>query len=173
MAGGVFVWLEQSSNRGIILMGVATTAYVQAQFAAGTWTPTISFTTPGDLAVTYGQQEGAYFKLTNMVIAFANVSTTAFTHATAAGSLRLEGFPFTSISSTSPLDFRTSGPVTWDGITMAGYTDIGTTMGGSNDFINFRASGSGVANANVSSSNVPSGGTVNLRCVHIYWTDTL
>lgn len=136
-------------------------------YQRSSWTPVLTFTTPGDLNVVYSAQSGTYFKIGNLVVALANIGTSTFTHTTASGNLEITGVPFANAAAA----FRVSGPVTWAGITKAGYTDIGTTMAGSVTTINFRASGSGVGNDNVHAADMPTGGSVVLRFIHIYETD--
>lgn len=61
----------------------------------GTWTPTLTFATPGDLSVSYGSQRvGRYIKLGNWVLCtFSLTPTPTFT--TASGAPSITGLPFT------------------------------------------------------------------------------
>lgn len=63
-------------------------------YEEGSWTPTITFATPGDLSVTYSLQAGTYIKIGSKVSLWGRVATSAFTHTTAAGDARIGGFPF-------------------------------------------------------------------------------
>ncbi len=69
-------------------------------YEEGTWTPTITFATSGNLVVVYSTRVGQYTKIGNRVIADFNVITSTFTHTTASGNLRVAGLPFTSLATT-------------------------------------------------------------------------
>jgi len=63
----------------------------------GTWTPTVTFTTPGNVAVTYSTQSGQYQRWGDRVhCQLALVFT--LTHTTASGSINIGGLPFTASS---------------------------------------------------------------------------
>lgn len=65
---------------------------------AGTFTPTLTFATPGTLAVTYGGiQRGWYQRIGDLVFATVNLNTATITKGTATGNLRLAfaDLPFT------------------------------------------------------------------------------
>mgnify|MGYP000443961182 CR=1 FL=1 len=131
-------------------------------YEEGTWTPVVTFATPGDLSVAYSAQIGHYTKIGRLVYVEFNVVTSTFTHTTASGNLTVTGLPFTS-SGTN----RCCG-LNWSGITKAGYTSVVSLLGtGATSFI-FSASGSGVAASNVAVADVPTGGTVILRGTLIY-----
>lgn len=73
----------------------ATTAAL-APIESGTWTPTLTFQTPGDLVVgSYSQQAGTYSRVGSMVTAAFRVAA-PMTHSTASGLFQITGFPFTS-----------------------------------------------------------------------------
>ena len=67
-------------------------------YEEGTFTPTLSFSTPGNLAVTYAIQKGRYTKIGRLVHYQINLQTSAFTHSTASGNLEISGLPFTAIN---------------------------------------------------------------------------
>lgn len=61
-------------------------------YEEGSWTPEITFATPGDVDVTYTTQLGRYTKVGNLVTLICSVTASSITHTTAAGDLRVEGF---------------------------------------------------------------------------------
>jgi len=65
-----------------------------AWYKEGTWTPTLTFATPGDVSVSYTTQLGAYTRIGQWVTASFVIVTSTFTHTTAADSLYIGGFPF-------------------------------------------------------------------------------
>jgi hypothetical protein len=118
----------------------------------GSWTPVLTFATPGDLVVAYSTQSGSYTKIGSLYICSFVVGTSTFTHSTASGALRLTGLPATVSTS-----YR--GSVAWSGITKANYTQVTSVPTGAG-IIQFSASGSGQALNNVSAGDMPSGGAV-------------
>jgi hypothetical protein len=124
------------------------------------WTPVITFATPGNLAITYSSQIGRCVKIGNLVIGRYNVATSAFTHTTASGGLMITGLPFAHITLAGSGDFS---PLNWQGITKAGYTSIMGIIGSGASAMTFNACGSGVAISPVSATDTPSGGNVTLQ----------
>lgn len=76
-------------------------------YEEGTWTPSFTFSTPGNLTIAYSTRIGVYTKIGRQVVASVNLITSTFTHTTASGVAQLTGFPFTeggSIQHTSITD---------------------------------------------------------------------
>lgn len=71
-------------------------------YEVGTFLPTFGISTPGDLSVSYTSQLGRYVRIANFVAIQAYLSFTP-TFTTATGNLRIDSFPFTSISTPSGL----------------------------------------------------------------------
>jgi hypothetical protein len=123
-------------------------------YAEGTWTPTLTFATPGDLSITYSVRTGTYTKIGRRVFLDFHVQTSAFTHTTASGNSRIDGYPYTPTTSQI-----SEHAVRWAGITKANYTHVYVQSGGSGNPGLF-ASGSGVASSAVSAADMPTGGSV-------------
>lgn len=134
-------------------------------FPVGTFTPVLTFATAGDLAVTYSIQLGWYTRIGRLVVADFSVVTSAFTHSTASGALRITGLPATSIADT---DYVATGSMIFSGITKAGYTQVVPVVTENVSLLQFTASGSGVANSTVAAADLPTGGTVRLRGSIVY-----
>lgn len=129
-------------------------------YEEGTWTPVITFATPGDLAVVYSLRSAYYTKIGRLVsLSFAMVTST-FTHTTASGGLLITGLPFTPI--TTDANYRAYAPILYSGITKAGYAAFSSALIGNSSSIQVLASGSGVAVAAVATTDMPTGGTVAL-----------
>lgn len=124
------------------------------------WTPTLTFATPGDVAVTYATRVGKAKRVGQLVTAQFNIVTSAFTHTTASGNLRISGLPFTSANVTGA---EAQGSLEWQGITKATYTSVVVVLSENASILTFRASGSAVSVSNVDATNVPTAGTVRLR----------
>lgn len=133
-------------------------------YEEGTWTPVLTFATPGNLSVAYSLQSAAYTKIGRQVFVNFVILTSSFTHTTASGDLLVTGFPFSNAAVTT-LAFK----VDWGGITKAGYTEISGTLPNGSTQANFTGSGSGVARQTVTTANVPSGGTVFLSGTASYF----
>jgi hypothetical protein len=134
----------------------------------GTWTPTITFATPGDLSVTYSSQVGSYMRIGRMVIATFRMTASAFTHSTAVGELRMNTLPFTS-ANIANVSYQ--GSVRWDGITKASYTQVTPKIEPNVTRITFEASGSAQTRSAISVGDMPSGGTPSLIGTITYMTD--
>lgn len=167
--------LDMNSNRVINLPvpssgnEAATKNYVDevvpSVSESGSWTPILTFETPGDLSVTYSGQKGVYFKIGSLVIAWFEIITSTFTHSTASGNLQISGFPFINDGATTNADTR------WGGVTKANYTDISAVMAVGATLVTFQAYGSGQTPSNVVVADVPSGGIPGFRATLIYLTD--
>lgn len=134
---------------------------------AASWTPVLTFATPGNLSVTYSVQLGRITKIGDRVFATAVIVTSGFTHTTASGDLQITGLTLPSITLAN---FAFSGKVSWEGITKANYTEVAARLPSNSQIIDFRASGSGQAIAAVGAADVPTGGTVTLRVELSYQT---
>lgn len=134
----------------------------------GSWTPSVSFVTAGDLAVTYSEQIGHSVRIGNLVIASFSIITSSFTHTTASGALEIEGFPFSGLDSASTTGFYGTGG--FGGITKANYTQFAWVIADETRAF-LRASGSGQVTALVTTADVPTGGDVVFTGTLIYEID--
>ncbi len=126
-------------------------------YQEGTWTPVLTFATPGDLSVTYAQQFGSYTRIGRLVVAGFVVSTSAFTFTTGSGAVRITGLPFTSATG-----HTVYGTIGWQGITKASYTNPASFLSTASNIIGFVISGSGQAQVALAATDTPTGGSVYL-----------
>jgi hypothetical protein len=131
----------------------------------GTFTPVLTFATPGNVSVTYSIQLGFYTKVGDTVHVWIVIATSAFTHTTAADNLQITGLPF---ASKNTANFFQVGNVVWQGITKANYTQVNSHIGVNSSIMELRASGSGQSLDAVTFSDVPTGGSVAFRIQHTY-----
>ena len=125
------------------------------------WTPTLTAATPGDLAVGYTNRIGIATKIGINIFYDFDITTSSFTHTTAAGALSVTGLLFASLDDTNP---RFIGKLEWAGITMANFTEIDCrVVGGASTSIGFVASGSAQPLTVVAITDLPTGGSVRLR----------
>lgn len=143
----------------------SSTTVKHLDYQEGTWTPVLTFATPGDLAVTYTTQTGTWTKIGRQVTLTCRIHTSAFTHTTAAGALTITGLPFTAGGAEA-----SQGQLSFQGITIAGYTQLSSVVTPSAATMTFTASGTGVGAAVVAASHMPTGGTVVLTPTAVYFT---
>jgi hypothetical protein len=65
-------------------------------YEEGTWTPVLTFATPGTVSVGYQNREAFYTKIGRFVYFSCFIQLNAFTKGTASGNLRVSGLPFTA-----------------------------------------------------------------------------
>lgn len=152
------------AGAGLYVRNEANTAWASGGLVTtGTFTPSITFTTPGDLAGAFSTQIGTYTRIGTLISASIQLTSSAFTHTTASGELRITGLPFTVDSVAG-----TSGDGDWGGITKAGYTDLVMRPIAGGTTARIAASGSGVAASAVTAADMPTGGTIRLNFTVTY-----
>lgn len=122
-------------------------------YEAGTWTPVLTFTTPGDLAVVYSVQVGTWRRIGNRVWLHARFLTSTFTHTTATGDLRVTGSPFTVAANTLVYP----GATNWQGLTKALYTQINAVGTTNSNVVTFYANGSAQSISTVKAADTTTG----------------
>ena len=140
--------------------GVSGNPTINVGATVSTWTPTLTFSTPGNLSVTYSVRYGGYIKIDKLVIVNFNIQTSAFTHTTASGTLQITGLPFTSQNVTN--DIGVGGAMEFRGITKAGFSQFSSLVTSNDTKIIFVASNTGTTPSSVVVADVPTGGTVVL-----------
>lgn len=128
-------------------------------YEEGTWTPGLTFVTPGDLNIVYAQQVGRYVKVGKLVTLWFSVATSTFTFTTASGNMNITGVPFT-FENSQP---NAIGSMEFGGgVTKAGYTQLNSQIQANTAIIVGFASGSGVVRSQVTAADMPTGGSVVL-----------
>ena len=121
----------------------------------GTWTPALTFVTPGDLAAGSVTAWGEWILRDGWVtVNFSYVANT-WTHTTASGALRVSGIPFTAKTVSGATWVGSIGSVT--GITKAGYGHYGLIILSGGTTFNPQASGSGLGASGIQASEFASG----------------
>ena len=136
----------------------------------GTFTPTLTFDTPGDLANSYTVQKGNYWKFGPIVhFAYALVDTPTWT--TASGNLRLGGLPYTADAESS-LRWSFIGRISASGITWpGGKTNAIFFLTEGNDYLSFQVNGSAAGVSNVTAADMTTAVANNFRTSGFYVTD--
>jgi hypothetical protein len=140
--------------------GSTMTAYDE-----GTFTPTLTWGTPGDEVIAYTTQSGIYTRIGDFVHASVYLVTSTFTHTTAAGNLLISSLPFTAVS----------GPTyRYAGACLAGGHNLTTEQGfavwphGTDAYI-ARITNAGAVGA-TTTAHWPTGNTVTLYAQFTYRT---
>lgn len=162
--GGTSQVLKQTSVGGTITVAQLAAADL-SNYTEGTWTPVLTFATPGDLAVAYTTQLGTYTRVGRLVTVTFNVVTSSFTFTTASGACNITGLPFTSLNVSGQ---HYVGTMMVGGITKAGFTQFVPRVTNNVTLVEIMANASGAGSANVVATDMPSGGTVNFRATLTY-----
>ena len=142
------------------------TSELLSDYEEGTWTPVLSFQTPGNLAVTYAAQVGSYTRIGNRVVLQGFIDTSSFTHTTASGYLRITGIPFNGSSGLSRQNY---GSLVFGGITNVGYTSFVTSIEpGAPSSVLVYCSGSAVLPAFITAADMPTGGSASFKFTMTY-----
>jgi hypothetical protein len=121
------------------------------------WTPGITFATPGNLSVTYSTQIGnAVRQGRNLTVSFT-IQTSAFTHTTASGDLRITGLPAEVADMTNLV---ANGSIYFSGINKASYTSFMANAVAGQVYMLVYAAGNGASFSTVKAADMPTGGTV-------------
>lgn len=175
-ATGKQIFIDFSDNKVTTTLGGSTTYDITVNSAVyrtveeGNWTPVLTCLTPGDLNITYSTQYGTYKKIGRRVFLTFYIVTSAFTHTTASGDIRITGLPF----SCGTFEISGFGSASeWQGITKANYTQLGFLVIAGNNFISPRMSGSGQSVAYLSIADMPSAGSVRIFGTLEYDVDTI
>ncbi len=134
-------------------------------YEEGTWTPALSFATPGNLSVTYSSTFGTYTKVGRMISISLRINTSAFTFTTAASFFQVTGLPFGAAGT-----FVHCGACVLSGYTKAGADMLIFETGGSTGgtFFYILSGGSGLDYAELTTAHVTSGSAKNVFGSGVY-----
>jgi len=125
-------------------------------YEEGTWTPVVSFATPGNLAVAYSMRIGKFERIGRQVtVRFALNLAAGFTHTTASGDLQISGLPYAN----GTLDDASAGAGPFQGITKAGYSHFALWLSSGASVINLYGCNTGITFSTVKAADMPSGGS--------------
>ena len=116
------------------------------------FTPTITFSTPGDLSVVYTTQAGVYTRIGDYFWGLAIVAFTP-TYTTASGTFSIAGFPYASASTVYGTGSSETGNTTYP----AGRTYVLPRIGSSTTSVSLVSNGTGVTASSISTANMASG----------------
>lgn len=131
--------------------------YVDAQNTSGTWTPTISFTTPGNLSVSYAVQTGTWSRSGNIITVIYGITFTP-TFTTASGVFLILGFPVASAGGAVGSIYLNSTGITFP----SGRTDVCQSINNATSTANILFSGSAVNGSVLPATSIASGTAITL-----------
>jgi hypothetical protein len=134
---------------------MAFTVKRQHVLVSGTFTPTYTFATPGDLNVVYSTQTGVFIKDKRIVWINVKLAASTFTHSTAASTFLIGGLPYACDleSGLSLIDINAG--FSWT----ASYTGLGPRVVSGSSQCRIGQFRSANARATMDIANVPTGGT--------------
>lgn len=91
-------------------------------YEEGTWTPTATFQTPGNLSVVYSTRTGSYTKVGRLVTVEMIIVTSTFTFTTSSGVFQITGLPFTVTGAAASLNCGIT-----NGMAAAGFSYVAAT----------------------------------------------
>lgn len=123
----------------------------------GSWTPILTFETPGNSSVTYAQQVGSFIRIGDLVFAYFIVDTTT-TVGTASNAVLIQGLPYVARSGESWV-----GSCTWgSSLSRTGYTQLNPVIFEDTSQIRFHWSGPSVASLALRALDI---GTVSVNFI--------
>jgi hypothetical protein len=126
-------------------------------YEEGSWTPTLTFATPGTLSMVYGTRAGRYQKIGNKVRVWVDVRGAAGASiGTASGGLQITGLPFTAGTGMSSGGFYYGPGPGFSAFTLANYTQYNFRIPVSNTRIEIAASASAQSHAQITAAHVNS-----------------
>lgn len=138
----------------------AAAALVTLGVVQSTWTPAVTFATPGNLTVVYSFQHGRYNKVGKQVTVWFGFTTTTFTHTTAAGEFRITGLPFASANIAATMQY--SGSIEVGPVTLGTHTWLNSNIIDNVSYVRIMASGSGTTRASLATTSFPSGTNITV-----------
>lgn len=151
----------------LVQINAGGTGMGSMSFAIGTWIPTFSFVTPGDLALVYGVRDGYFVRIGPLVLVGMRIDLSTFTWTTASGNAQITGLPYPPTSINNAV---ATGAAWCGGITKAAATQIEFLITPFNG-IQIVGRGSGVSAGPIVAADMPSGGVPTFQGSIVYRTD--
>lgn len=132
----------------------------------GTWTPELTFVTPGNLSVSYTTQLGRWTRVNRLIQVSCVLVTSQFTYSTASGRLLLTNLPFNA-EGTMDVGFG----IVHGGISQLGWTGLVGRIVGNSTSMEFVAVEPGLDPVVILASDTISDTVVEVGFTAIYETD--
>jgi hypothetical protein len=169
VGGHIFIGGNQEWRipRGLMFGALSTDANALDYYGEGSFTPTVTFTTPGDVASTpTANNAGRYTRVGNRVHFTIDLDLSSITHTTASGALRIGGLPFAAAAGQeTPVSLGShNSAVTYSG----GRSWLTPVVLPATQQVHLYQSGSGVSSTDIAAANITSGGTLRIRLAGSY-----
>lgn len=106
-------------------------------YEEGTWTPTLTFATPGNVNVVYSIRTGEYTKVGDTVALSMHINTSTFTQTTASGLAQVTGLPFPA--KTTANHIYTGAVGAFIGTVGTGFTYVASLLASAASLLTFAA----------------------------------
>lgn len=118
---------------------------MKAELIRGTFTPTVTFATPGDFVPTYSIQQGFFIKNRTMLLFCLRLGWSNNAYTTAASTFRIDGFPY---AASALIATQTMGIGRAENITIStGHQDHGLLFTAGSTIASLSATRSGILTA--------------------------
>ncbi len=158
-----------SGNNNVILTLTDLVAHIdnntltyEHDYSEGVWTPTITFSTPGDLSTTYTTQVGTWTRKGDDITLRCTIETSTFVHTTSSGNLEISGIPF-MCSSTPGLSLVGSYAGSNAGDDQSGLVSITPFISNGNNTIRLYASRTSGPPATLQAGSTQSGENIEMH----------
>lgn len=161
-------WDEITPREGFLVYVKDTDVFVRfdgaqwvVDYETGTFTPTLTFATPGNLSVAYTTQSGRYVRYRDHVHVQGRLVCTP-TFSTASGELRVSGLPFISITDAanrSGVNISALTGITYGASDRQIYASINSNV----SYFGFGMIGSGVSARTIAPADLASGAAFNVN----------
>lgn len=141
-----------------------TPAGLAAIFEAGTWTPTFSASTMGNLVVTYAVRGGEFYRVGRLCHVNAAVEATLSGYTTASGYVYLYGLPFAAMPGRGAFTLTTHAGLTYP----SSRTWLTGAVAGGGTGIVLMSHGTAVDTSQIAISAFPPGSSLKLHLVGSY-----
>lgn len=130
-----------------------------SDYETGTFTPTFTCATPGNLTFTYSSRVGRYTRVGNRVDINVVLFLTSYTHTSASGNVIISGLPFVSATNSQQVE----GVLQGTGFTKVGYTSFAAQVAQTKSSVDVVASSSGLPFVQLVIGDFPTAGTPLLK----------
>ena len=134
-------------------------------YASGSFTPTVTFATPGDLSVSYAAQTGTYVRVGQMVLITVTLTFTP-TYTTASGAFTITSLPYTITGTPTAAVADLNSSFAWPGSTDSMVVVRQTSSTGLKLY-GMKTAGNG---SNFTTTNLPTGSQFIVTLSMIYQT---
>lgn len=161
LAGGTLTGLLETTNGQIKFPATENPSAdpkTLDDFEEDTFVPSLTFSVPGNLAVTYSAREGFYQKIGGYVRCWFNFTTSSWTHTTASGTFQVTGMPY--LAAATPI--QGAGSCSFGGFTGLTSNHVCPRIVGGTQHLDLIISATGSVRGLIAVANAPTGAALLL-----------